>query len=194
MKIAVFASGEGTNAEAIIRRLNAPGSPHSVSLVVTDRPGAGVISRADRHGVPVEIISRKMLADEKLFKTILLKHAVEFIALGGFLAMIPEWLIDAFPERIVNIHPSLLPRHGGKGMYGHRVHEAVIASGDTESGISIHYVDKEYDSGKLIFQASTRVMPGDTANDVEQRVRTLELAHYPEVVASLLDSFPQPVH
>ena len=119
---------------------------------------------------------------------------MEFIALGGFLAMIPEWLIDAFPERIVNIHPSLLPRHGGKGMYGHRVHEAVIASGDTESGISIHYVDKEYDTGKLIFQASTRVMPGDTANDVEQRVRTLELAHYPEVVASLLDSFPQPVH
>lgn len=186
MNIAIFASGNGTNAEAIINHINQPDSPHRVDLVVTDRADAGVIERAHRLGVDVEVIKRSDLADRDLIGSMLSSHQIEFIALGGFLGMIPEWLVDEYERRIVNIHPSLLPRHGGKGMYGHRVHEAVVEAGDTESGITIHYVDREYDRGPTIFQARVPVEPGDTPADVERHVRALELIHFPVVVRSLL--------
>lgn len=188
MNIAIFASGSGSNAENIISRLNRPGSSHRVSLVVTNRRDAGVIERAARLGVPCEIVDRATLADEAKTGAILDRYGVEFVALGGFLAMIPAWMIARYPGGIVNIHPSLLPRHGGKGMWGHHVHEAVRAAGDTESGITIHYVDEHYDSGDIIFQASVAITPSDSVADIEAKVRELEPLHYPVVVESLLDA------
>lgn len=187
MNIAVFASGTGTNAEAIIRHLDNPGSPHRVSVVVTNRSGAGVIDRAKNLGVPVEIITRAAMADSDTVGAVLDSYGVEFIALAGYLAMIPQWLVGRYEGRIVNLHPALLPRHGGKGMYGHFVHEAVVAAGDTETGITIHHVDCHYDSGQVIYQESVPVAPTDTPDDVEAAVRALELKRYPKVIASLLD-------
>ncbi len=187
MNLAIFASGAGSNAEAIIRRINQPGSRHRVALVVTDRSDAGVIRRAQALGVDVEVIKRSQLSDRSFTTSLLSSRNIGFIALGGYLGMIPEWMVGEFDRRIVNIHPSLLPRHGGKGMYGHHVHEAVVACGDRESGITIHYVDQHYDSGQIILQAKVDVLPEDTAADVESHVRALEPLHYPEVVASLLD-------
>lgn len=187
MNLAVFASGAGSNAEAIIRRFNHPGSRHRVALVVTDRSDAGVIKRAQALGVDVEVIKRSQLSDKEFTSSLLSSREIGFIALGGYLGMIPEWMVKEYDHRIVNIHPSLLPRHGGKGMYGHHVHEAVVASGDTESGITIHYVDQHYDSGQVILQAKIPVAPDDTAADVESHVRALEPLHYPETIASLLD-------
>lgn len=191
MNIAVFASGSGSNAENIVNRLNRPGSRHRVSLIVTNRRDAGVIERAARLGVPCEIIDRATLADEAATGAVLDRHGVEFIALGGFLAMIPAWMIARYPRRIVNIHPSLLPRHGGKGMWGHHVHEAVHAAGDKESGITIHYVDEHYDSGDIIFQDRVAIGSADSAVDIEAKVRALEPLHYPAVVESLLDALQQ---
>lgn len=191
MNIAVFASGSGSNAENIVNRLNRPGSRYRVSLIVTNRRDAGVIERAARLGVPCEIIDRATLADEAATGAILDRHGVEFIALGGFLAMIPAWMIARYPRRIVNIHPSLLPRHGGKGMWGHHVHEAVHAAGDKESGITIHYVDEHYDSGDIIFQDRVAIGSADSAADIEAKVRALEPLHYPAVVESLLDALQQ---
>lgn len=191
MNIAVFASGSGSNAENIVNRLNRPGSRHRVSLIVTNRSDAGVIERAARLGVPCEIIDRATLADEAATGAVLDRHGVEFIALGGFLAMIPAWMIARYPRRIVNIHPSLLPRHGGKGMWGHHVHEAVYAAGDKESGITIHYVDEHYDSGDIIFQDRVAIGSADSAADIEAKVRALEPLHYPAVVESLLDALQQ---
>lgn len=191
MNIAVFASGSGSNAENIVNRLNRPGSRHRVSLIVTNRRDAGVIERASRLGVTCEIIDRATLADEAATGAILDRHGVEFIALGGFLAMIPAWMIARYPRRIVNIHPSLLPRHGGKGMWGHHVHEAVHAAGDKESGITIHYVDEHYDSGDIIFQDRVAIGSADSAADIEAKVRALEPLHYPAVVESLLDALQQ---
>lgn len=191
MNIAVFASGSGSNAENIVNRLNRPGSRHRVSLIVTNRRDAGVIERASRLGVTCEIIDRATLADEAATGAVLDRHGVEFIALGGFLAMIPAWMIARYPRRIVNIHPSLLPRHGGKGMWGHHVHEAVYAAGDKESGITIHYVDEHYDSGDIIFQDRVAIGSADSAADIEAKVRALEPLHYPAVVESLLDALQQ---
>lgn len=191
MNIAVFASGSGSNAENIVNRLNRPGSRHRVSLIVTNRRDAGVIERAARFGVTCEIIDRATLADEAATGAVLDRHGVEFIALGGFLAMIPAWMIARYPRRIVNIHPSLLPRYGGKGMWGHHVHEAVHAAGDKESGITIHYVDEHYDSGDIIFQDRVAIGSADSAADIEAKVRALEPLHYPAVVESLLDALQQ---
>lgn len=191
MNIAVFASGSGSNAENIVNRLNRPVSRHRVSLIVTNRRDAGVIERAARLGVPCEIIDRATLADEAATGAVLDRHGVEFIALGGFLAMIPAWMIARYPRRIVNIHPSLLPLHGGKGMWGHHVHEAVHAAGDKESGITIHYVDEHYDSGDIIFQDRVAIGSADSAADIEAKVRALEPLHYPAVVESLLDALQQ---
>lgn len=191
MNIAVFASGSGSNAENIVNRINRSDSRHRVSLIVTNRRDAGVIERAARLGIPCEIIDRAKLVDETATSSILDRYGVEFVALGGFLAMIPAWMIARYPRRIVNIHPSLLPRHGGKGMWGHHVHEAVHAAGDTESGITIHYVDEHYDSGDIIFQARVGINSADSSADIEAKVRALEPLHYPAIIESLLDAIQQ---
>lgn len=185
LNIAIFASGNGTNAENIIRYFNTGDSHPSgmtVSLVVASRPDAYVIERARRLGVPVRVIDRATLNDPDLILPLLRQYGVDVIILAGFLMMIPQFLIRRYPEKIINIHPSLLPRHGGKGMYGRNVHEAVLRSGDTRTGITIHFVSEEYDRGRIIFQTSVDVEPGDTVDDIGSKVQLLEQQHFPRVI------------
>lgn len=185
LRIAIFASGSGSNAENIIRFFSDSTVAGEVVMVVCNRPDAGVVQRAARLGVDIVIANRQQLNDEAFLLPLLDEHGVNCVVLAGFLLMIPLYLIRRYEERIVNIHPSLLPKFGGKGMYGHHVHEAVIAAGECETGITIHLVTEEYDKGKILFQASVPVEPADTAEDVERKVRQLEMRYFPEVIAGL---------
>jgi len=187
MRIAVFASGNGTNAENLIKYFNLKAdSKIRVTLVVTNRSEAGVIERATRLDVPVTHVPRDKFTDADYVLNLMDSYKIDAIVLAGFLLMVPEYLLKRFPDRIINIHPSLLPRHGGKGMYGAHVHRAVIESGDTETGITIHLVNEEYDSGRILFQASVPVEPTDTPTDVEHKIHELEQAHFPRVVSEIL--------
>lgn len=189
-RIAVFASGNGSNAENIIRYFNtgagAPSHGAEVVLVVCNRPGAAVIDKARALGVPVSIVTREMFNDEASMMALLESRAIDAIVLAGFLLMVPPFMTARFSGRMINIHPSLLPKFGGKGMYGRHVHEAVVAAGETETGITVHLVSDHCDGGDIIFQASTPVAPTDTAADVETKVHALERAHFPAVIARWL--------
>ena len=186
-RIAVFASGSGTNAERIIRyfrdRMDAGAE---VALVVCNRPDATVLARAAALGVPVELLGRQEICNREVMDAVFDRYGIDMVALAGFLLMVPDFVIARFRGRIVNIHPSLLPRFGGKGMYGRRVHEAVVAAGERFSGITVHMVSERYDEGRILFQASVEVLPTDTAVDVERKVHELEYRHYPEVIERLL--------
>ena len=184
-RLAVFASGSGSNAENLIEHFNKTFDKRIV-LVLSNNPEAFVLERAARLGVPAEVFDRRALKEEKVLET-LRKYEVNFIVLAGFLWLVPAEIIRAYPGRIVNIHPALLPKYGGKGMYGHYVHEAVLRNGEKESGITIHYVNEQYDSGDIIFQARCPVMPGDTPETLQERVHQLEYEHFPRVVDDLLD-------
>lgn len=186
--IAIFASGSGTNAENLIRyfRTNPAGK---VVLVLTNRADAGVISRARNLNTDTFVFTRDQLNQTGEVLSILKSKNIDFIVLAGFLLLIPVDILNEYNGKIVNIHPALLPRYGGKGMYGHRVHEAVIASGDTESGITIHHVNREYDEGDIIFQSKCKVEPGDTPDSLADRIHILEYEHFPPVVESLLQQF-----
>lgn len=181
-RIAIFASGEGTNAENIISYFSRPDSRAAVSLVVTNRPDAGVIGRARRLGVESLVLPRETFRDGESLVGILDEKSVDIVVLAGFLLMIPPALIDRYRGRIINIHPALLPKFGGKGMYGIKVHEAVVAAGETITGITIHHVNEHYDDGAVIFQAAVSVCPGDTAADIDRKVRQLELTHFAPVI------------
>lgn len=183
LNIAIFASGNGTNAESIMNDLKLhPGCGLRVALVVTNRADAPVIGRACRFGVPVEVMTRKDIESPDKMDEVLDRYSVDVIVLAGFLLMIPQWLVERFPERIVNIHPSLLPKYGGKGMYGHHVHEAVAVAGERQTGITVHYVNNEYDRGRIIFQATVDLLPTDTVADIEAKIHTLEQTHFARVV------------
>ncbi len=184
-RLAVFASGSGTNAENLIEHFN-KSFDKQVVLVLSNNPGAYVIRRAVRLGVPARVFSREDLKEGRVL-ALLREYSVDFVVLAGFLWLVPPDIIGAYRNRIVNIHPALLPGYGGKGMYGHHVHEAVLASGDKESGITIHYVNEKYDSGDIIFQARCPVMPDDTPESLQERVHALEYEHFPRVVEMLLD-------
>ena len=185
--IAVFASGSGTNAEKLFEKFqNHPRA--RVALLLTNNPKAGVLARAERFGVPAEVFRRSTLEGTDQVLTTLQAHTIDLIVLAGFMLKVPENLIQAFPNRIVNIHPALLPAYGGKGMYGSHVHKAVVAAGEKETGISIHYVNEHYDEGRIILQVSCPVAPDDTADDVANKVHRLEHQYYPEVVEELVDS------
>ena len=186
INVAIFASGSGTNAERLFERF-AQHPRGRVAVLLTNKPQAGVIARAERFGVPVVVFRRQDLAATEPVLTHLREHAVDLIVLAGFLLKIPPELVQAYPDRIVNIHPALLPAYGGAGMYGKHVHEAVVAAGETASGISIHYVNERYDEGRMILQASCPVEPGDDAEAVAARVHRLEHQYYPEVVAELVN-------
>ena len=153
-----------------------------IGLVVTNKADAGVIKLAETRNIPCVIISKSMLYDDKLFSICLDTYGINGIVLAGFLLLIPPYLIDTFPRKIVNIHPALLPKHGGKGMFGHHVHEAVKASGSTETGLTIHYCDKHYDEGHIIFQAKCPVLPTDSAEDIAAKVLFLEHLYYARVL------------
>ena len=185
-KLAILASGEGTNAERIIRYFTSHPTV-KVAVVITNKAEAGVIRRATSLGIPVEILPAAAFKEGKSTE-LLRQYEADFVVLAGFLLRIPDDMLKAYPDRIVNIHPSLLPKFGGKGMYGSRVHEAVLEAGETESGITIHYINEHYDEGAIILQAKCPVLEGDTPDTLASRVHQLEYEHYPEVIEGLLEN------
>lgn len=182
----IFASGKGSNAQAIIDYFK---SNHiaKVSLIVSNKANAGVLNIAEKEGIPSMIVDKAIMNSDELVQQ-LQSYNPSFIVLAGFLWKIPQSLVKAFPEQIINIHPALLPKYGGKGMYGHNVHEAVIATGEKESGITIHYVDEVYDNGSKILQAYCPVMAGDTADALAERIHKLEHFFYPRTIEYLLEN------
>lgn len=185
-RIAIFASGSGSNAENIANYFKGSETVE-IALIVANNPEAYVIERARRLNIPCEVVTKAdfMAADGII--EIIHRYNIDFIVLAGFLLLVPKKLIDAYPGRIVNIHPALLPKHGGKGMYGDRVHKAVVECGDTESGITIHLIDAEYDKGTTFFQAKCPVLPTDTPDDVAAKVHALEYEHFPHVIAEIIE-------
>ncbi len=186
-RIAIFASGSGTNAEKIATYFS-NNSKVEIALILTNNPTAGVIVRAKKLQIPVVLFDKKMFVETDKIIQLLQNQQIDLIVLAGFMMLVPQGMVQAFPNKIVNIHPALLPKFGGKGMYGHHVHEAVVAAGETESGITIHYVNEQYDEGAIIFQASCPVLPTDNADEVANKIHLLEHQHYPTVIAQLLGS------
>ena len=183
--IAILASGSGTNAENIIRYFQEKGSA-CVGLVLTNRQNAFVLERAKRLGVPCRCFAKGDWESGEAILSMLQEYNIDFVVLAGFLARVPDAILHAYPNKMINIHPSLLPKFGGKGMYGDRVHEAVIAAGERESGITIHYTNEHYDEGAIICQEKCPVLPGDAPDDLAQRIHKLEYEHYPKVIERLV--------
>lgn len=190
-RIAIFASGEGSNAEAIVNHFS--GHPAmEVALMVCNKETAGVYARMQKWGVPCHMIDKSEWQPGSTGGRVLeLMHRedIDLIVLAGFLAYIPEAIVKEYEGRIVNIHPSLLPKYGGKGMWGHHVHEAVIAARETVSGITIHHVTEKLDDGGIIFQAQCEVLPDDTPATLASRIHRLEHEHYPHVVEQLGETY-----
>ena len=184
-RIVIFASGSGTNAENIANHFSASGLAR-VTGIWCNNPKAGVIERAARLGIPCHLFNRQAFYETGDVLQELLREQPDLVVLAGFLWLVPENMITAFPRRIVNIHPALLPGPGGKGMYGHKVHEAVIRGGAAESGITIHYVNEQFDEGEIIFQARCAVEADDTPDSLAEKVHALEYRHYPEVLERML--------
>jgi len=187
--IVIFASGAGTNAENIIRYFSNE-KKAKVVLVLSNKPQAMVLKRAAALGVDVFFFDRRQFYDTEEVLFILQRRNADLIVLAGFLWLVPPRIIEAYKGRIVNIHPALLPGFGGTGMYGDRVHKAVLDAHCTESGITIHFVNEHYDSGDIIFQARCPVLPGDDADTLASRVHALEYKHYPAVISSIIDTLP----
>ncbi|MBQ8097163.1 MAG: phosphoribosylglycinamide formyltransferase [Prevotella sp.] len=185
VNIAVFASGSGTNCENLIKFFEHRDTAR-VALVVSNKAEARVLERATRLGVPSVVVTKAELQSPEAVMPLLEKHHVGFIVLAGFLPLVPNYLIEAFPQRIVNIHPSLLPKFGGKGMWGHHVHEAVKAAGETETGMTVHYVTPQCDEGDIIAQFRVALSPDDTADDIAAKEHVLEMEHFPQVVEQLI--------
>lgn len=185
LHIAIFASGAGSNAQKIIDHFRS--SPTiKIALIVCNKPGAGVLTIAAKEGIPTLIIEKERFFKNDAYLPELERFHIDFIVLAGFLWKLPKQLIQAFAQKIVNIHPALLPNYGGKGMYGHFVHEAVIANGEKESGITIHYVDELYDHGEIILQEKCSIIENETADSLAQKIHALEHLHYPTVIEQLL--------
>ena len=184
-KIAIFASGSGTNAQNIAEYFN--NKPFvEVALILSNRPDAFVLKRAEKLGIPAVVFNREEFYQSDHVLDILKSYQIDFLVLAGFLWLIPDKLLRSYPNRIVNIHPALLPKYGGRGMYGDRVHQAVIENNERASGISIHYVNEKYDEGQIIFQAKCPVEKGDTPDSLAQKVHKLEYEHYPGVIEKLV--------
>ena len=183
--IAIFASGSGSNTENIIRYFR-ENEAIQVSLVLSNRSDAYVLERAHRLGVPCNVFPKEdwVAGDEIL--AVLQEYHIDFVVLAGFLVRVPDLLLHAYPNKIINIPPALLPKFGGKGMYGNRVHEAVVAAGEKKSGITIHYINERYDEGNIVFQAVCPVLPTDSPEDVAKKVHALEYEHFPRVIERVL--------
>ncbi len=188
--IAIFASGNGSNAENIIRHFNYPvhDTDIKVALVVCNRADAGVIGKADNLGVPVMVLGRTEINNPDIMEPLLAEYKTELIVLAGFLLMVPEFLTERYAGRIINIHPSLLPKFGGKGMYGRHVHKAVVEAGERVTGITVHMVSNEYDKGKILFQATTEVLDTDTPDSVEKKIHELERKYFPMVIEKVAEN------
>ena len=183
-RLAVFVSGGGTNLQRIAEYF-AQNPEVEIACVVSNNKDAYANQRAKNLGIPLKVIDRQQFND-KSFSEELKSLNVDLIVLAGFLWLVPQHLIDAFPNKIINIHPALLPKYGGKGFYGHHVHEAVVAAHEKESGITIHYVNERYDSGNIIFQAKVALSKNDTPDDVAAKIHVLEQMNFPVVIENLL--------
>jgi phosphoribosylglycinamide formyltransferase-1 len=180
-KVAIFASGNGTNAEAIMRYFEHHDTIE-VALLLSNNPEAYALRRAEKFGVDTRIFNRLEIRETTIILDWLAEKEITHIVLAGFLWLVPQYLTEAFPNRIINIHPALLPKFGGKGMYGARVHEAVKAMNETETGITIHLVNENYDEGRVISQFSCPVDPLDTPASIAEKVHRLEYHHYPATI------------
>jgi phosphoribosylglycinamide formyltransferase, formyltetrahydrofolate-dependent len=188
--IAIFASGSGTNAENIIKYFS-NGKTGKVTLVLSNKCEAYVLKRAAGLNIKSLFFEHTDFYGSDSVLNTLLKYKIDFVVLAGFMLLMPENILSNFEGRIVNIHPALLPKYGGKGMYGDRVHKAVLANSESESGITIHYVNRFYDEGNIIFQAKCKIMPGDTPESLASRIHKLEYAHFPEVIENLIEKLPE---
>lgn len=185
INIAIFVSGGGTNCENLIQYFK-ESTWVKTTLVVSNRPDAYALVRAASHNVPTTVVNKEKLNDPDVMLPLLEQYRVDFIVLAGFLPLIPDFLIEAFPRKIINLHPALLPKYGGKGMWGHHVHEAVKAAGETETGMTVHYVSNVCDGGEIIRQFRVALSPDDTADDIAEKEHQLEMAHFPAVVEEVL--------
>ncbi|MGP1408872.1 MAG: phosphoribosylglycinamide formyltransferase [Porphyromonas endodontalis] len=192
IRIAILASGNGSNAENLI--LQQPSELLQYPLIITDNAQAGVLQRAERLGVATHVFSRADFREGTAVLQLLQDEKIDAIVLAGFLSRIPQNIIEHYPSRIINIHPALLPRFGGKGMYGHFVHEAVLAAGEVVSGITIHYVDAEYDHGSTLCQATCPVYPSvDTPDSLAERIHHLEHLYYPVAVRQMIQRMKEEI-
>ncbi len=188
VNVAIFVSGGGTNCENLIRYFE-----HSdfvkCALVVSNKADAYALVRAERLGVPTAVVSKAQLNNPDETLPLLQDYGIDFIVLAGFLPLVPSYLIDAFPRRIINLHPALLPKFGGKGMWGHHVHEAVKAAAETETGMTVHYVTPVCDGGEIIAQFRVALSPDDTVDDIAEKEHQLEMQHFPQVVEQILQAY-----
>ena len=185
MNIAIFVSGSGTNCENLIKHF-ADSELVKVALVVSNKPDALALEKAQRHGVPTAITPKADLHNPDVMLPLLRQYNIGFIVLAGWLPLIPNFLIDAYPHRIINIHPALLPKYGGKGMWGHHVHEAVKAAGETETGMTVHWVTPVCDAGEIIAQFRIALSPDDSVEIIAEKEHQLEMKYFPKVVEDIL--------
>ena len=189
--IAIFVSGSGTNCENIIRHFT-DSKDVKIALVLSNRSDAYALVRAEKYNIPAVVLPKTDFYKEEQLLGLMQTYAIDFIVLAGFLLMIPDFLIHAYNRRMVNLHPALLPKFGGKGMYGHHVHEAVKAAGETETGMTVHWVSSICDGGEIIAQYRTLINPEDTPDDIAAKEHILEQKYFPTVIEHVLQSLNSP--
>ena len=192
IELAVFVSGGGTNCENIIRYFSGSDRVH-VALVIANKPGIPALEKAERLGVPTRVLPKADLNREEVLLPLMREYSIDFIVLAGFLLVIPDFLIREYDHRMINLHPALLPKFGGMGMYGHHVHEAVKASGEAETGMTVHWVSGMVDGGEIIAQFRTPISPDDTPDDIAAKEHVLEMEHFPQVIEKVLATVFPPV-
>lgn len=185
VRLCIFVSGNGTNCENIIQYFQQKGNA-DIAFVLSNSAKAFALERAKRLGVKTYVLSKAEINDENVLLPLMKKEQVDFIVLAGFLLMIPDFLINAYDHRMINLHPALLPKFGGKGMYGHHVHEAVKAAGETETGMTVHWVNRKYDDGEILAQYRTPVSPDDTTDDIAAKEHALEMKYFPKVIDEVI--------
>lgn len=185
MNIAIFVSGSGSNCENIIQYFH-NNKQANIALVVSNRSDAYALVRAQRLNVPTKVLPKAEFNNQKMVMKLMADYRIDFIVLAGFLLMIPDWLISAYQHRMINLHPALLPKFGGIGMYGHYVHEAVRKANETETGMTVHWVSPVCDGGEIIAQFCTPITPDDTPDDIAAKEHVLEMKHFPQVIEAIL--------
>ena len=185
VNIAIFVSGSGSNCENIIRYFQT-NEQVNIALVVSNRADAYALTRAKNLNVPSVVLPKADFNNEEKVLKLMADHRIDFIVLAGFLLMIPDWLIAAYQRRMINLHPALLPKFSGIGMYGHHVHEAVRKANDTETGMTVHWVSNVCDGGEIIAQFRTPITPDDTPDDIADKEHILEMEHFPQVIEAVL--------
>lgn len=184
-RIAILASGSGTNAQKLIEHFS-ESTEIEIALVLSNNPDAFVLQRADNYEIPTHIFTREEFYNSDKIVGLLKQMDIDFIVLAGFLWLIPKNILAAYPNRIINIHPAILPKFGGKGMYGDKVHNAVLAAGETEGGITIHFVNEHYDEGEYIYQGKYKIEKDDNLEMIKFKGQQLEHQHFPRIVESVL--------